>query len=177
VIRRDPLADPRPLIRAVHRYATYVLGEHPDVEDITSETLERAIRYRASYDPSRGAPATWMVGIARNVIAARRSQALLVPLDEADELVGEAELEARTAETLRVRAAIAALPERDRELVALRWGADLTARQIGELLDLRTNAVEVALHRVSARLREVLRESAAPVADSVRQDLGLAPDA
>ena len=39
---------------------------------------------------------------------------------------------------------------------ALRYGADLTARQIGELLELRTNAVEVALHRALGRLREVL---------------------
>ena len=40
--------------------------------------------------------------------------------------------------------------ERDRELIALRYGADLTARQIADLLDLRTNAVGVALHRALA---------------------------
>ena len=45
------------------------------------------------------------------------------------------------------------LDERERELVALRYGADLSARQIGELLGLKTNAVEVALHRALRRLR------------------------
>jgi DNA-directed RNA polymerase specialized sigma24 family protein len=40
--------------------------------------------------------------------------------------------------------------------VALRYGADMTARQIGELLGLRTNAVEVALHRALNRLRAEL---------------------
>ncbi len=60
---------------------------------------------------------------------------------------------------LEVRAAVADLDERDRELVALRYGADLTARQIGTLLDLTTNAVEVALHRALRRLRQQLESA------------------
>jgi RNA polymerase sigma factor (sigma-70 family) len=55
-----------------------------------------------------------------------------------------------------VSRAVAALDERDRELIALRYGADLTARQIAELLDARTNAIEVALHRALGRLRGIL---------------------
>ena len=48
------------------------------------------------------------------------------------------------------------LPERDAELIALRYGADLTAKQIAEVTGMRTNAVEVALHRTLATLRQVL---------------------
>jgi RNA polymerase sigma-70 factor (ECF subfamily) len=55
---------------------------------------------------------------------------------------------------MALHAAVAALDDRDRELVALRYGADLSARQIAELLDLKTNAVEVALHRALRRLRD-----------------------
>ena len=54
-----------------------------------------------------------------------------------------------------------ALGERDRELIALRYGADLTARQIGELVGLQTNAVEVALHRALQTLRGLLEQPAA----------------
>ena len=57
---------------------------------------------------------------------------------------------------LELARAVATLPERDRELVALRYGADLTAKQIAELLGLRVNTVEVSLHRVLRRLRAVL---------------------
>jgi hypothetical protein len=46
----------------------------------------------------------------------------------------------------------------------LRFGADLTARQIGELVGLRTNAVEVALHRVLGRLRQLSEVSGDPIA-------------
>jgi len=54
------------------------------------------------------------------------------------------------------------LGQRDRELIALRYGADLRARQIAPLLDLKTNAVEVALHRALARLRAVLEAEIRP---------------
>ena len=49
--------------------------------------------------------------------------------------------------------------DRDRELIALRYGADLTARQIAELQGAKTNAIEVALHRALTRLRGQYEDS------------------
>jgi RNA polymerase sigma factor (sigma-70 family) len=60
---------------------------------------------------------------------------------------------------LALSGAVGRLEARDRELIALRYGADLTARQIAGLLDLKTNAVEVALHRALGRLRTSLEGS------------------
>lgn len=51
---------------------------------------------------------------------------------------------------------MAALGERDRELIALRYGADLKAKDIAALLGQSTNGVDVALHRVLDRLRRVI---------------------
>jgi RNA polymerase sigma factor (sigma-70 family) len=62
----------------------------------------------------------------------------------------------------------ARLGERDRELLALRYGADLTARQIARHLDMRTNAVEVALHRALERLRVLLEEAGSEPASPPR---------
>ncbi len=59
-----------------------------------------------------------------------------------------------------VAAAVATLDERNRELIALRYGADLTAKQIAAVLGVRTNAVEVALHRALGRLRAELEAPA-----------------
>ena len=58
--------------------------------------------------------------------------------------------------------AVSRLGDRERELIALRYGADLTARQIGEVLELKTNAVEVALHRALQTLREALEGAEQP---------------
>ena len=54
--RKDPLADPAPLIRRVYSYVAYRIGDGPDAEDLTSEVFERALKYRESYDPDRGGP-------------------------------------------------------------------------------------------------------------------------
>ena len=66
--QRDPLANPRPLIRRVYSYVAYRIGDGPDAEDVTSEVFERALRYRASYDESRGQPVPWLLGIARRCV-------------------------------------------------------------------------------------------------------------
>ena len=153
-MRGDPLADPQPLIRRVYAYVAYRIGDGPDADDVTSETFERALRYRSSFDPRRGDPAAWLIGIARRCIA----DAALhgdTPTDELPERAGEGHEEDALLR-LDLRGAVSRLDERDRELLALRYGADLTARQIAELLDLKTNAVEVALHRALDRLRRQL---------------------
>ena len=62
------------------------------------------------------------------------------------------------------------LSPRDRDLIALRYGAELTAREIGELLGERTNTIEVALHRAVSRLRDDLDAGprGAPAPEGVR---------
>jgi RNA polymerase sigma factor (sigma-70 family) len=149
---RDPLRDPEPLIRRVYAYAAYRLGDGPDAEDATSDAFERALRYRTSFDPRKGTPAAWMIGIARRcvgeVLAARTPLLAETPEEAADDR--------DSALRIDLSRALERLDERDRELVALRYGADLTAKQIGAQLDMKTNAVEVALHRALGRLRAEL---------------------
>ena len=70
---RDPLANPEALIRRVYAYAAYRLGHGPDAEDVTSEVFERALRYRGSYDRSKGEPAAWLLGIAQRCTSAALS--------------------------------------------------------------------------------------------------------
>jgi RNA polymerase sigma-70 factor, ECF subfamily len=168
---RDPLANPEPLIKRVYAYAAYRLGDGPDAEDATSEAFERALRYRDSYDRGKGEPAAWLIGIARRCV----DQVLAdrVPIAEPPDAEASLDLEEQTVTRLDLARALAGLNDADRELVALRYGADLSARQIAELLEARTNTIEVALHRALERLRrQIAREHANPsptaVADGVR---------
>ena len=154
---RDPLARPEELIRRVYSYVAYRLGDGPEAEDVTSEVFERALRYRSSYDRSKGEPVNWLLGIARRCVAAalaeRGSEHLVAEVvDEPD----DRPIEEDSIRRLTVSAAVEQLGQRDQELIALRFGADLTAAQIAELLDMQTNAVEVALHRALARLRTIV---------------------
>jgi len=158
----DPLDDPAPLVRRVYAYAAYRLGDGPEAEDVTSETFERALRYRSSFNPKRGSPAAWLIGIARRAADDHlRLRGIEIPTD--DELLldrrADPEPAVDVAARLDLHAAVATLGARDRELIALRYGADLKARDIAALLDQRTNAVEVALHRALERLRVALEPS------------------
>jgi RNA polymerase sigma-70 factor (ECF subfamily) len=149
---RDPLGNPEPLIRRVYAYVAYRIGDGPEAEDITSETFERALRYRRSFDPSKGEPVAWLIGIARHRLEAHSGVA---PLEtDPPDVAATGDLEEEAIRRLTLRAALSELGRRDREIIALRYGADLTARQIGAILDMRTNAVEVALHRALERLRD-----------------------
>jgi RNA polymerase sigma factor (sigma-70 family) len=155
VRRVDPLAEPEPLIRRVYAYVSYRIGDGPHAEDVTSEVIERALRYRRSYDASQGEPIAWLLGIARRCLsdaAAGRSDERRDPPDTA----ASGDLESDVVARLTLAEALASLSARDRELVGLRYGADLSARQIATVLDERPNTVEVALHRALGRLRTFL---------------------
>ena len=152
---RDPLAQPEPLIRSVYAYVAYRVGPGPDAEDITSDVFERAVRYRDSYDPKRGEPMAWLIGIARRCVNGA-GPAPVVGLEPVEERGAPGDLAEDTLRRLSLQDAVAVLSERDRELIALRYGADLTGRQIGAILDMSANAVDVAMHRAGERLRQAL---------------------
>ena len=149
----DPLSDPAPLIRRVYVYVAYRIGDGPEAEDVSSQVFERALRYRSSYDPDKASPITWLMAIARRVLADRGGGAeTLVAGDEVD-AADPLDVEGESVQRLDLQAAVAQLSERDRELLGLRYGADLTAAQIAELLESEPHAVEVSLSRAVSRLR------------------------
>jgi RNA polymerase sigma-70 factor, ECF subfamily len=169
VLRRDPLANPEPLVRRVYAYVAYRIGDGPDAEDVTSDVFEQALRYRSSYDPAKGEPAAWLIGIARRCIASAFAARPEPPV-AAPEVEAPGDLEAEALERLSLASALARLGDRDRELIALRYGADLPARQIAKLFETKTNAVEVALHRALKRLRDELERSDAGPPGTDRED-------
>lgn len=155
---RDPLANPEPLIKSVYAFVAYRIGAGHDAEDVTGEVFERALRYRKGYDPARGAPLAWLVGIARRVLADRALSGMET-VTEVPETQAPGELEHDSVERLTLAAALSQLTDKDRELLAMRYGADMKAAQIAQVLEQSTNSVEVALHRALRRLRDVLDES------------------
>ena len=156
---RDPLANPQPLIRSVYAFVAYRIGAGHDAEDVTGEVFERALRYRRGYDPAKGAPLAWLVGIARRVLA-DRARSAAEPVAEVPETPAPGEPERDAVERLTLGTALARLSDRDRELLAMRYGADMKAAEIARVLESTTNAVEVAVHRALRRLRAIMEKEA-----------------
>jgi RNA polymerase sigma factor (sigma-70 family) len=155
---RDPLRDPGPLVRRVYAYVAYRLGDGPDAQDVTSDVFERALRYRDSYDPAKSEPIAWLIGIARRCIADAARPAAVPMSEPPAEAAAPDDLENEAVRRLMLSEAVSRLEGRDQELIALRYGADLTARQIAAHMGVRTHAVEVALSRALERLRNALEQ-------------------
>jgi RNA polymerase sigma-70 factor, ECF subfamily len=160
MIPRDPLANPERLIPRVYGYVAYRLGDGPDAEDATSETFERALRYRQSFDRRKGEPVAWLIGIARHVVDDQFAIRYRQPFATVPETASGDDVAADALDRLELAGALDKLDGRARELIALRYGADLPTRQIAELLGLRTNTAAVALHRALGQLRRDLEEPA-----------------
>jgi RNA polymerase sigma-70 factor, ECF subfamily len=141
----------------VYNYFRYRLGGDADVEDLTSRTFENAWRSRAHYRRDIAGFSTWLFKIAQNVgvdyRAARRSY---LPLDAALDVAvdGTPERHAELRSDLaRLAVLTANLPSRERELIALKYGASLNNRLIAELTGLSESNVGTILHRLVKTLR------------------------
>lgn len=153
-LRRDPLANPEPLIRRVYAYTAYRIGPGPDAEDVTSEVFERALRYEHTYDEEKGEYVGWLLGIARRCVDDHRSRPTAVPLDPEPPAAPD-DVETEVVERVALNEALGELADRDRELVSLYY-AGLNGGQIAELLGAQRNTIDVALHRALARLRTII---------------------
>lgn len=170
--REDPLADAPRMIRRVHGYVAFRIGRGPDAEDVTSEVFERALRYRDTFDPAKGTATAWLLGIARRSVddaLRRRIEDATAPIGELDPAAAD---DSDAIERLTLRRTLASLGDRDRDLLALRYGVGLSTRQIAAALDLRPGAVDVALHRARARLSTALAEEEKQAAPAPRRTNG-----
>ena len=148
----------------VYGFFAYRMRNRADAEDLTQRTFERALRSWSRYDPSRASVATWLLVIARNLlidhVRADRS-ARQQPLDELDSghggLVDQGDQPDLGLEP-ELERALATLGERERELIALRFGGDLSGPQIAELTGLTVANVQQILSRALRRMRAALEE-------------------
>lgn len=138
----------------LYRYALAHTGSPTAAEDVVSETMLAAIEGLHRFDPDRGAFAGWLFGIASRQIHARKRRhgrfRRLLPRAWEPEPVDDDVLTTivRGADVTRLRELLQQLPERDREIVLLRYGAELTSAEIGDVLGMNGGAVRVRLMRV-----------------------------
>ena len=145
----------------VYNFFLYRVGDREVAEDLTSTTWVEVWRCRQRYAPRKGALSTWIFTIAQRVAAQhyRRRRPLDLPLSAASNLAAEANVQAmveRRADIGRLADQLRRLGEREHALVALKYGAELTNRDIAQVLGLSESNVGTTLHRIVGRLRREL---------------------
>jgi RNA polymerase sigma-70 factor, ECF subfamily len=141
----------------IYNYFRFRLGSEADVEDLTARTFEKAWSARERYRRDLAGFSTWLFRIAHNVcvdyLRGRRAHA---PLEAAVDLAADASPQAdaeRGSDLARLARLTATLPLRDRELIALKYGAGLGNREIARLTGLSESNVGTILFRSVQALR------------------------
>jgi RNA polymerase sigma-70 factor (ECF subfamily) len=148
----------------VYGFFAYRMRNRADAEDLTQQTFERALKSWSRYDPSRAGVGTWLIVIARNLLidharadrssrrqpldALDRSHDALVATGNTPDIGLEPDLER----------ALASLGLRDREIIALRFGGDLSGPEIAGVTGLSLANVQQILSRSLRRMRAVIEE-------------------
>lgn len=146
----------------VYRACLRILGSSEDAEDVTQESFVAAYRAVHTYRGD-GSLRGWLMRIATRRafrrLAQRRPQAHLDAVPEsalADRQQDPGQRAVVEEQRATVRAAVVALPEPYREVVALRFFADLSLWEVAEATDRPVNTIKTQLRRGLERLRPLI---------------------
>lgn len=146
----------------VYRYVRYRVGTVEEAEDLTSEVFHRALRHWPKMRRELRSPRAWLFTIATRLLVdhyRRRGGPQEASLENNPALpstqAGPEAALLQQEEVSILQAHLAALPERDRAVLTLRFAGDLSHREIGEILEISEGASAVALLRALRRLRQL----------------------
>ncbi len=178
LVRRAGHGDPAAIQALVARklprmlaLATRMLGDEAEAEDVAQEAMLRAWKQVPRWTFGKARFDTWLHRVGLNLcydrLRKRREVVMAEPPDQIDDAptpeAAMAQQEAQQDLTLRIRAALDALPQRQREAIVLCHYQGLSNIEAAELMDVSVDALESLL----ARGRRGLRERLAPLVAEV----------
>ncbi len=148
----------REFLPRIYAFVKVQLGNAADAEDVTAQVFIKAYEAYGRYESRGATPAAWLFRIARNAMLDhhrsrgrrdRLERAIWLNRDEDPDPADLAESEIAYESLLE---AVAALPERQREVVSMRH-SDLAFKEIGELMGCSEDAAKMLYHRALKVLR------------------------
>ena len=161
VAGRDLLARLAPMLFG---YATRVLGDRAEAEDVVQDTMMRLWKIAPEWRQGEAKVSTWayrvMVNLCTDRLRRRKTRAQ-VPLDEVAEppadLASAVEVMTEAARADALNAALEALPERQRQAVILRHLEGFSNPEIARIMDIGVEAVESLTARGKRALKAALQ--------------------
>ncbi len=142
--------------QAVYRFAYRLTGRADIAEDITQECFLCLVRSPERYDPARAGVKTFLFAVARNLAFKEyRDRSAEQPLGDPD---APAAFDPRDSLDVSsaVAAAVAGLPQLQREALVLFEYEGATLEEIAQIVAADVGTVKSRLHRARERLRRVL---------------------
>jgi RNA polymerase sigma-70 factor (ECF subfamily) len=151
----------------VDSFISLLIPEYHDAQDVLQEVAVAVL----SHNPSRGVPDSfnaWVIGIARNKAMdahRRRSHNKLVFDSESLQLLADAHEQAHGDQGPlhdAMEQCLKRLANKARNLLEMRYQDNLNPTEIARTMGSNIGAINVALHRVRAALRECIETRLAP---------------
>jgi RNA polymerase sigma factor (sigma-70 family) len=148
----------------VYAYVSTLLRDPAAAEDVTALAFERAYRRRRTFDRRRGEERAWLFGIARNAaldeLRRRRRVAALVTEPEDTTEVQDGDGAEVALRRTAVQSALAKLPAREREIVALKFHAGMSNAELARVLGISESNAGTLLYRTMEKLRKACNATA-----------------
>lgn len=142
--------------------ARRLLGNGNDAEDVAQDAMVRLWRNAATLELGPGGLKPWLRRVTTNLVIDRiRASRQTTTVDEMPEQPVAPEQEAGFAErdlSARVEAAVAALPDRQRQALVLFHFEGLSQVDVGKALGISDEAVESLLARARRNLKLALKD-------------------
>ena len=143
-------------IDRVYAFFAYRVTSASDAEDLTSATFERVVRHAHRFDPARASVTTWLFVISENVLVdhyRRQGRRDERDFDEADDRWSAPEDRPSIGLSPELESALGSLNDRERRVIGLRFGADLSGKEIAALVGTSEANVHQLLSRALRRMR------------------------
>jgi len=145
----------------VYNYFVYRVESEDLAQDLTAETFERAWKFRGRYRTTIAALPTWIFGIARNVLKEhfRKYRKRVKNTQDSfriEDMSTNSDIETdfqNQQERERLQHMLTDLKDREQDLIALKYGAGLTNREIAKVTGLSETNIGSMLHRIVIGLR------------------------
>lgn len=143
----------------VYAYVYRRVGDRETAEDLTGEVFARMLKAQRRGQFARTSLAAWLYRIAHNLVIDhyRSHPAPALPLEEEIEAGdGPPALFERKQAGERLRAALRQISAEQQQVIVLRFGEGLTAREVAQALEKPEGAVRSLQHRALVALRRLL---------------------
>ena len=150
-------------VRPIYRYAYVRVGGHAEqAEDLTQEVFLKALNSIGRYHYDGKPFGSWLFRIAHNLVIDYYRQVKkgkCIPLTETMTVISDEDIAATAEQSMgmsEVKQAIEKLPVQQREVMSLRFGAELSVTETAMAMGKTEGTVKKLQHVALARLRKLM---------------------
>lgn len=146
--------------KQLYRYCQFNLRDTVLAQDIVQETFLRAWKGIGKFTFSDGGTMqAFLYRIARNLIIDHSRRKKNEKLENHEYLEAESHIEEdvdRNVDKQKLKGALSKLPEKDRQIVILRYFEEMSFEEISKVVKIREGALRVRIHRILEKLKTII---------------------